>query len=71
MAVIEKKVMCPECDKEVTLKDGEGTCVCGLDVGWVLERRRRDRALEKLKSREEKESADDKRAGKKDRWSFD
>lgn len=65
----ELKVQCPECDKEVTLIDGEGECKnCTLDVGWVMERHRRDRALGKLKKRE---SEEDKKAGKKDRWSFD
>jgi transcription initiation factor TFIIIB Brf1 subunit/transcription initiation factor TFIIB len=45
----EKKVMCPECDKDVTIKDGEGVCAnCGLDVGWCLEKARRDKAVRKL-----------------------
>jgi hypothetical protein len=49
------KLICPECDKEVELVDGEGVCDCGLDVGWVVEKRRRDRAVKKLAEREEAE----------------
>ena len=56
MTDVKRKVVCPECDKEVELVNGEGSCAaCGLDVGWVLEKRRRDKAIEKLKQREEAE----------------
>lgn len=49
-------VICPECDKDVEIINGEGECLgCGLDVGWVLEKRRRDKAVAKLAEREEKE----------------
>ncbi len=45
----EKTVKCPECDKDVKLTDGEGTCAnCGLDVGWVVEKARRERAVRRL-----------------------
>jgi len=50
----ERMVICPECGKEVKInKDGEGECPgCGLDVGWCLEKRRRDRAVAKLAEQE-------------------
>lgn len=48
-----KKVVCPECDKEATviLEEGEwtGKCDnCGLDVGYIVEKRRRDKAIKKM-----------------------
>ena len=52
---VKKKVVCTskECEgknTEVELMDGEGTCsVCGLDMGWVVEKARRDDALERFK----------------------
>ena len=50
----EKKVVCPECDKEVQLTK-EGICPeCGLDVAWVQEKVRRDKAVEKVKQAAEK-----------------
>lgn len=53
----QKKVICPECETEVTLTDGEGECSkCGLDVGEVLERDRYERALQKVRERREKEA---------------
>lgn len=62
------KVICPECEKEVELSDGEGVCGnCGLDVGWVMEKRRRDKAVKKLEEREEKESPT---KNKKSRFNF-
>lgn len=49
-------VICPECDRDVEIIDREGECSgCGLDVGWVLEKRRRNKAVAKLAEREEKE----------------
>lgn len=59
----EKKVVCPECDKEVQLKDG--VCPeCGLDVAWVQEKVRRDKAVEKLKQ------GIDKKKKKDSGWGF-
>ena len=61
----KKSVLCPECDKDVELVNGEGTCGnCGLDVGWVYEKRRRDKALDKVKEREEQEQQPPKRKNK-------
>lgn len=61
------KLICPECDKEVELVDGEGVCGnCNLDVGWVVEKRRRDRAIRKMDEREEGET----RPKTKKRFSF-
>jgi predicted amidophosphoribosyltransferase len=52
-----KKVLCPECDKEVDLSQNEGICQgCGLDVALVIEKDRYERALEKIRSRREQES---------------
>lgn len=65
-----KTVICPECKKECTLTkddDGiyQGKCQneeCGLDVGWVYEKRRRDKAVKSLEDDEvrEEEKEDDK-----------
>jgi endogenous inhibitor of DNA gyrase (YacG/DUF329 family) len=53
----KRKVICPECEKDVEIVDGEGECPnCGLDVGWVLEKHRRDKAVAKLAAREEEEA---------------
>lgn len=72
-----RNVVCPECGKEATLtadEDGvyQGRCKnedCGLDVGWVFEKRRRDKAVDKLKKDEEGENAPQPR-NKRGRFSF-
>lgn len=53
-----RKVTCPECDAEVELDvDGDGVCgTCGLPVGAVIKKRRVERAVERLRQREEAES---------------
>jgi len=53
---VKTKVVCPECSTEVELVDGEGRCSkCRLDVGYVVEKRRVDRAIKKMDDEENKE----------------
>lgn len=47
-------VTCPgdDCDAEVNLDENEGECPkCGLDVEWVMEKARRDRAVKRVEER--------------------
>jgi endogenous inhibitor of DNA gyrase (YacG/DUF329 family) len=56
---VKKTVICPECDAEVELKEGSGECPsCGLNVAWVLEKDRRECALQRLRDRREKDKKD-------------
>ena len=62
----KRTVLCPECEREVVLEDGEGVCDnCGLDVGLVLKRHRTNKAVRKL---EERESAENPPVPKKKGW---
>lgn len=71
MATNEVKRMCPECEKEVTLKvdpetgDREGRCAnCKLDVGAVVNRLRYGKAIKKVET-EEEGSGNPPKGGKK------
>ena len=75
-------VLCPgdDCDAEVNLdesdEDGDVICPkCGLDVGWVIEKDRRDRAGERLRKRREEEQQnikeEEKKKSKKKFFSFE
>jgi hypothetical protein len=63
----KRKVICPEenCNTETELtynaetKEWEGDCPkCGLDVGWCVEKIRRDRAVRRLTEREAAENSE-------------
>jgi transcription initiation factor IIE alpha subunit len=61
----DRHVVCPECDADVNLAESDKCPNCRLDVAWIFEKRRRDKALERLKQREEDEQKkSDKDAGK-------
>lgn len=61
----ERKVLCPECEAETTLNsEGEGFCPkCSLDVGWVLEKARRERAVRRVNEARDAESKPPKKKG--------
>ena len=66
----KRKVLCPECDKEVEITrdaesgDDEGICgECGLNVGRILTRRRYDRAYNKVAESEKAAEKKTKKAG--------
>lgn len=64
----DRKVLCPECEAETALNsEGEGFCPkCNLDVGWVLEKARRERAVRKVNDARETEGKPAKKSG----WGF-
>ena len=62
-----KKVMCPECDKEVDLEAGEECSNCGINVAVILERDRYERALERLRERRSAEGGGGK-GKRKEGW---
>jgi hypothetical protein len=73
----KKKVVCPGegCNTEVELtlntesNEWEGDCSkCGLDVGWCIEKVRRDRAVKRLVEREEAENPNTEKKKKKGRF---
>jgi hypothetical protein len=61
-----KLVICPECETEVNLTEGDTCKKCGLDVAWCLEKARRDRAVKRLVEGREAEE----RKAKKPGWGF-
>lgn len=66
-----KKVICPECDKEVDLSQNDGVCQnCNLDVGQIVETDRHQRALQKYRERRESEDPNKKDEKKKRKFSL-
>lgn len=67
-----KTVECPECETDTPLdEDGQGECPnCGLDVGWVVEKARRDEAVDKYKQRKKEERGDPPPKKDKPTWGF-
>lgn len=63
-----RKVLCPECETEVTVSrvegEDEGRCEkCGLDVGRILTKRRYDKALAKMNEADDNEKKGNKKKG--------
>lgn len=59
----KRKLLCPECEKEVELTaneegEWEGKCpACRIDVGLLVERDRYNRAMDSFRKRREEETA--------------
>jgi len=62
---VKKIVQCPECETDVNLAETSECQKCGLNVGRVMERHRLDKALQKIREREEKDAAKDKKEKEK------